>query len=865
MSAGVAGSGGEGGGLTAAGPPIAADGGDVADKVSGRLTRGVAGWRKLARLVLWWEAVWALAWPVPAVLALFAAVALFDVLPRLPGWLHAVVLAVFAAGLVAALLPLRRLSWPTREEALRRIERDSGLAHRPLQSLSDRLATGDDDPLASTLWRMHQDRLRGATHDLTVRLPDAQLPRRDPLGLRFAPFLLLAIALSGAWPDAPSRLLRAMEPRLAGWGGPPAILQVWITRPDYTHLAPILLESAKPDTRIIVPVGSKLLAELQGGYGSARLVIDGASQPFVALDADSQRLETTINKGNRLEVRQGYRTIGAWDIGVLTDHPPVISFAAPPDSDNNGRLRLDIEAHDDYGVAKAWVEIRRVDRPDMPPLAVALPVAGNHPADLRQATWHDLTGHPWAGLPVTIRPVAEDDAGQQGNGAKVSLTLPERRFTNPVARAIVAQRRILATDASAASRAQVSAALAGIADNIDSYHRDILVFLALVDAHARLRFDSSTEATSSVLDILWQTALRVEEGDRPMAQRAVDQASRDLEQALADGASPAELQRLTDQLEQAMAQYLAALAKDIERRGLQPMPVSPDQQVVTPDQLQDMINRMRDLARTGSRDAARQMLSQMRQMLDNLNAAMQSAGSDTSAGQALQALDALGAIDREQRQLLDETFRRDQQGAEIGDGEDDGFSDVPSPRRALPPVGGNDMGPSAGGKDGATAADDAAANQAAVARQEDLRQRLGKLLEQLGELGLDIPDALGQAEQAMRDAGQALRDGALQDAVDAQTEAVDRLEQGAKAAMAALAKQMGNGIVVRGAGGMGRDPLGRPLNSSGAPSQNDVKLPNQSDVQKAREVLDELRDRASQAERPPDERDYLHRLLKQFF
>ena len=52
---------------------------------------------RLARAALLWERIWPAFWPALCVLGVFAAVALFDLLPGLPGLAHAALLALFAA------------------------------------------------------------------------------------------------------------------------------------------------------------------------------------------------------------------------------------------------------------------------------------------------------------------------------------------------------------------------------------------------------------------------------------------------------------------------------------------------------------------------------------------------------------------------------------------------------------------------------------------------------------------------------------------------------------------------------------------------------------------------------------------------
>src|SRR5580704_3961853 len=61
---------------------------------------------RLARFALLWERVWPPCWPALAALGAFLVLGLFDVLPSLPGLLHAAILiglgAAFAIGLARA-------------------------------------------------------------------------------------------------------------------------------------------------------------------------------------------------------------------------------------------------------------------------------------------------------------------------------------------------------------------------------------------------------------------------------------------------------------------------------------------------------------------------------------------------------------------------------------------------------------------------------------------------------------------------------------------------------------------------------------------------------------------------------------------
>jgi hypothetical protein len=61
-----------------------------------------------------------------------------------------------------------------------------------------------------------------------------------------------------------------------------------------------------------------------------------------------------------------------------------------------------------------------------------------------------------------------------------------------------------------------------------------------------------------------------------------------------------------------------------------------------------------------------------------------------------------------------------------------------------------------------------------------------------------------------------------------------------------------------------RDPLGRSMYNQGGADLWGERVPTELDLGKARAILEELQRRASERQRPVDELDYLHRLLRRF-
>ena len=109
----------------------------------------------------------------------------------------------------------------------------------------------------------------------------------------------------------------------------------------------------------------------------------------------------------------------------------------------------------------------------------------------------------------------------------------------------------------------------------------------------------------------------------------------------------------------------------------------------------------------------------------------------------------------------------------------------------------------------------------------------------------------------MRDATEALQRRQPGEAIGPQTEALDQLQQAARDFAQQMQRRMQgqwgnpNDDEVGATDGtprdrVERDPLGRPMSNNGTYDQGDVKIPDQNTLQKAREILDELRRRAGE-------------------
>jgi hypothetical protein len=146
-----------------------------------------------------------------------------------------------------------------------------------------------------------------------------------------------------------------------------------------------------------------------------------------------------------------------------------------------------------------------------------------------------------------------------------------------------------------------------------------------------------------------------------------------------------------------------------------------------------------------------------------------------------------------------------------------------------------------------------------------LRDKLDKVIQGLSRNGVQLPDGLDQAGREMGTSRDNLSGNQLGNSEQAQQRALDKLrssaQQLAKNLMTANAQQPGAGNDQQGDR---TDPLGRPLDQAGSMAGGAVKLPDQSELARAREILEELQRRAGEAMRGQEELDYIDRLLKSF-
>jgi uncharacterized protein (TIGR02302 family) len=833
---------------------------------------------------LWWERLLPALLPAASVAGVFLCAALLDLPARLPWWGHVALLAATAATVLVLLWRgLTRLERPGAAAADRRLERDSGLAHRPLAALSDKPAGAD--PASLALWRAHVARGLPRGQRLRVGLPRPGLPAFDRRAIRLAVLLGMLAASAIAGPDAIGRLVVAFEPDIPHSVPPPDVeVQAWVTPPVYTGLAPLFLKRGQPS--VAVPAGARLTVNLTGGDAVPVLVAAGERTAFTALDRASFQAERALVHDDRVTVERQGREMAGWDISVIADRPPIARWTEPPGkSEAGGRIRLPWTVADDYGVAGLRAELHLAARPDAPPLTIPIPLPGSTPKTAHGIYQHDLVAHPWAGLGVTARLVARDGSGQTGTSPAAEFDLPERQFHNEIARALIEIRKGLSLHPDDADDAL--GVLDGMMQKPELFGSDSGAYLNLNAIYYLMVRSKGPDAIPEAQARMWDLALHLEEGQTDESARALEtarQAVRDAMERLAQEPSDPNrkaLEEKLDELRQAIDRHMQAMMEEAERNH-EALPFDPDAEHLNSQDLDRLADEAEQAAKAGHMDEAREKMAELERQLDRLKQARADRGQGNSQ-QRQKGRRQMGAVqDLVAREggLLDHAETRDEQATR--------------PRRILP--------------DQAGPADSADDTQRPLDQrvQRALRGALGEMMQQFGDLTGEIPPALTEADRAMREGAQQLGQGDDKAAAGAEQRAIEALQKGAREMGRTLARQFGRdrpggesgdgdegnsfgaegppdgsmGMMMPDGHGdgpgrgplppasdradqRGRDPLGRTNQGSGL-DNGDVQVPEEAERQRSRAIQEELRRRGAERERPRRELDYIDRLLRQF-
>ncbi len=846
---------------------------------------------------LWAERLARAFWPLWSLALVTLAALAFGVQDLGPlSYAQAAGAVIAIAALILLALGLKSFRKPTAMDALDRL--DSAMPGRPIATLRDTQVIGTNDPASLAVWQVHLDRMAARAAGARPVQPDLKLSSRDRFSLRYVALTAFVMAaLFGSFWKAGSVAGLSPGAALATPGGPS--WEAWAQPPAYTGKPSLYLNDIT-DPALALPTGTRLQIRLYGPEGNltvAQTVADApppAPEPTPAAAAPNATrgiFDLTITRSGDLSIDgPGGRE---WQITAIPDGAPTVDVSGDMTREADGRFKQSIKATDDYGITAARVTITldmakvdrrhglKVDAEPVEPvvLDIPLPRKGKR-TDLTATLVDDLSKHVFANLPVTMTFAVADAGGNEGTSAPYEVTLHGKRFFDPLAAALIEVRRDILWNRINAPRAvEILKAVTNRPEGFIRHERAFLHLRVLMRKLEAQQAALTVEDRDTMAEELWKIAFMVEEGNLQDAFDRLQRAQDRLDEAIKNGASPEEIDQLMKEMQQALNDYMRELAEESKRNPDQQQQGQMQGQMMSGDQLQQMLDKLEQLMKEGKTAEAQQLMEQLRQLMQNMQVVQGQQGQ--GQGQPGQkGMQGLGETLRDQQDLSDDAFRDLQgvprPGEQPGDGQEQGQTqgqgDQPGDQQGQgqqgEQLGQNDQGSGQG--------DGQSENQGSLSdRQRELRERLNDL--QSGDLPGDGTEqgeagrrSLDEAGRAMEQAENALRDGDLDGALDRQAEAMEALRDGMQNLGEALADEQrqnrdgqGGNQDFGSADPNGTDPLGRRQGDSARIGSDENMVQNDPD-QRAKDLLDEIRRRSGELARPLEELDYLKRLLQMF-
>lgn len=822
----------------------------------------------LTYIGLWSERILQAFWPLLSIVFLSLGISF---LGRTDLWPIEFIFAVTCFGFVALLGSLWYVRiwflYPTLDQAFARL--DQSLPSRPLAALQDLQATGKDDVGSKELWNEHLSNMLAKAKEAKSPSLDFKLASQDPFALRHISFLILLLGII----FGNFYTLRNLEQSQITTAISGLIWEGWLQPPSYTGRPMVYLNDVIGKS-LSVSQDSILIFRFYGDPGAFivnETISSGAEKLNQALDED-QRL--TIGQSGQVNLR-GPVDI-TWTFDVIKDQQPKVDILNDVNVDGLGQFTQSFNASDDFGVtagmATVSLNLAKVDRrhgletePDIQldiELPLPLTISGDR-SNFSESLVENLSKHVWAHLPVFLVFQVSDIRRQTGKSALREIILPARQFFDPLANALIEQRRdILWSKKNIRRATQILRAIST---------KPIEIFRDLDDAASLKEIITQLEATDinhvtdknieTIAELLWELSIEVEDGDLDQAIKKLARAQEKLEEAIKNGANPDEISRLIDELRDAQNDYISEFSERNQARGERSDGSRQTEKAVTQGELQKMMDKLQELMEDGRMAEAQELLEEINRLMQNLQSVRsqpgQNGGENRNGSQ--QSMKDLTETLRQQQQLSDQTFRDFQDRKRNKSSEDDQrndklFSD-------------NDNLSELEKKN----------NQSLAEQQRNLQKELerqrGNLLGNGAVTDLPARRALDNARRIMDQAVENLERGNLPNAIDNQSKVIDALRDGMQKLKEAQTTEpmQGQGVTPNdqrtGEGSQNNsnlDPLGRDLGASGQLGAGEQMLPEEEQRLRSQALMDEIRKRSGGLERPSEERQYLKRLLDKF-
>ena len=726
---------------------------------------------------------------------------------------------------------IKNIKYHNRKKTLLWIESKNFKITTPLTALEDSPANINYN---KQIWYLHKSSVRANLRNINFILPNLSFTKYDPLYIRYLLFLFLSLAIFWSYKT------NKMHENILGWTNFSTYinqdnyfdLKVWYKPPEYTKLEEKLLPIVKKNETIrvqeIVPIKSELKVFIKSNKKNFS-VVEGNKTLEVKKNAkNNYELSLLLDKDKNVIINHENKENVVFDLSVVKDERPKIEVLSAPNVVNESSLSFVSKTTDDYGIKKIILNINRplsfkhFEEEHLSFNLYLNEVMQQNTKLVESYFYKYLADIIWAGSDTYIEIIALDFINQSTKFSD-RIKIPKKIFNNKTANAILKIREKLAKNKITKS--------AGKEDftqlfNTNKYllkDNNIRVIyketLNLFNDTEIIKFSLKNELFNN----LYSLAKVIDDGSFYQAKKNLEQ----VEQSLFDTVKQNDAEKVSTNVKKLKEKIesLLDLENNLDKNNLKNL-----NSENIKDEIEELAKQIEDLLKTGTKEGVDEKMQKLKQLSESIKNPNNNKELIDKQIKKQEFINKLSELLNEQEKVMEETFNR---AAERGKFEQSSEG--------------------SGGK-------------SPKEKQEELRNTLGNVIREIGASENEIPQDLGRADRAMRQASRDLENGRPDEASNAQGRAVEMIQRSINKINSKEFMSKSTEFADKGKENINNKEKefladNQNIEYQGTSAGGTIELSSKKNIKNASKIADELYNRFNEEDRSLKDKEYIKNLL----
>ena len=747
---------------------------------------------------------------------------------------HIAFIAVYFFFLIILIIHIiKHLEYSNKASVVYWLENKNYKSINPITALNDKPINKNYN---QEIWFLHKKSTYENLKNIKYFFPYFNFNRSDPLKIRFV--LLSFFFLSIFWAIQNNKINKNLVEFLNfnsyQTDDTIFVVQAWIKPPEYTNQPLTSLDTSginsKDVNKKLVAINSELNIIIKSNNKYFSVLSFDKKIPIQKKEKNNYQINYLIKDDQSIIINKNKKSFKRWFFNVIPDQTPIIDFLSRPNEVNEVAITFKARAQDDYGVKSFQVNISRpieYEHFKEEYLSYNLkvePDSNNISKSVESYFYENLANIVWSGSSTSLIIMATDFLGQTTKKAE-KVIMPSKKFKDDTAKQVITIRADIAKKKITLNKAKEKLLSIWNTNEYlreDSYTKEI--FLKVLD-NFNLKEQFSFSVSNKLFINMYELAEIIEEGKSYLAKKNLEQ----IEQNLFDSIRKKETDKISTNVKK-LKESLDSLLKLNEDNNKLETRLNNKVNNSLREEIDKLTKQIEDLLKTGSKKKANEKIRDLKQLAESIKNPNRNKEITKKNQKREEFINKLSDLLNEQEKVMEETFNR---AANRGKFEQSSEG--------------------SGGK-------------SSKEKQENLRNTLGNLMRDIGAVENEIPQELGKADRAMRQASRDLEGGRPDDASNAQGRALEMIQRSInKINTQLLSKKMQFAKSGKEGSTKNRqkDYLADKENIEyqGTSAGGKLDIPQERKVQTAKKIADELYYRYNQDNRSLQEKKYIKKLL----